>query len=287
MADEQQANLWTKFISEFEHGWWGWVLSALAAYFATLAPDLIRSLCLLAAVAIAAAKFHGTKFADRRWLVTVPASVLFAILAVVLFLGARYFDRHSLQAKAEGGSVSGPAPQQATGQSTPTEVPQKVNSTQANSRHKKAATQRGQSAKASSPTSKPTEEEALRETTPKQAVSGGRLEDGNIYENLPNKLEVKDPGTTFTNNTVRNMDASVSNGARADNNLLEGRGLPNSGQGEPQAQSGGKGADMAAIRAAQTRNQYPGGFPDAATTINAPTCPNGICPTAPNACPGR
>lgn len=46
--------------------------------------------------------------------------------------------------------------------------------------------------------------------------------------NQPNKLEVKDPGTTFTSNTVRNMDASISNGASASNNLFEGR--PNTGR---------------------------------------------------------
>jgi hypothetical protein len=39
-----------------------------------------------------------------------------------------------------------------------------------------------------------------------------------------NKLEVKDPGTTFTHNTVKNMDTAISNGARADSNLLEGKG---------------------------------------------------------------
>jgi hypothetical protein len=44
----------------------------------------------------------------------------------------------------------------------------------------------------------------------------------------PNKLEVKDPGTSFTSNTVRNMDASISNGASASNNLFEGR--PNTGR---------------------------------------------------------
>lgn len=83
------------------------------------------------------------------------------------------------------------------------------------------------------------------------------LVDGGIFENAPNKLEVQDPGTTFTNNTVRGMDASVTHGAYADNNDFEGR----EASMQP-PQSGGKGADMAAIRKAQTRNQYPGGFPD-------------------------
>jgi pimeloyl-ACP methyl ester carboxylesterase len=99
----------------------------------------------------------------------------------------------------------------------------------------------------------------LRAANPKPDAARRILEDGNIYENQPNKLEVKDPGTTFTNNTVRNMDASISNGARADNNLLEGK--PGTAVGPTVNE--GKGADLAAIKAAQTRNQYPEGFPDA------------------------
>jgi len=106
-----------------------------------------------------------------------------------------------------------------------------------------------------------------------------KLEDGNIYENQPNKLEGKDPGTTFTNNTVRNMDASVSNGARADNNLLEGK----SGTAVSPTVTGSKGADSAAINAAQTRNQYPGGFPDAPNATptrekQPQAAPSGIIP---------
>lgn len=108
--------------------------------------------------------------------------------------------------------------------------------------------------------------DAKPETTPPPAhTSTHRLvEDGNIIENQPNKLEVQDPGTTFTNNTVRGMDATVSHGAYADNNDFEGRGEP----GKP-SQSDGKGADMVKLWAAQTANVYKcrgpcgaGPFPD-------------------------
>ncbi len=106
-------------------------------------------------------------------------------------------------------------------------------------------------------------------TTGGISVHDNVLADGNIYENLPNRLEVKDPGTSFTNNTVLNMDATVENGARADNNLLQGRALPNTGQAEFPVESNGKGADMRAIRAAQNRTQYPGRYPDV-PTVPAP-----------------
>jgi hypothetical protein len=75
--------------------------------------------------------------------------------------------------------------------------------------------------------------------------------DGNIVENLPNKLEVQDPGTTFTNNTVRGMDADIKHGALADNNDFEGRG----GTTQP-PKSEGKGADPVKIWAAQVANVY-------------------------------
>jgi hypothetical protein len=118
-----------------------------------------------------------------------------------------------------------------------------------------------------SKTAKPIRQAALREALPEQDAKRVStppvtpntrrvIVDGNIVENQPNTLDVEDPGTTFTNNTVRGMDASVKNGAYADNNDFEGRGAT------AQSQSEGKGADMAAIRKAQTRNQYPGAFPD-------------------------
>ena len=91
---------------------------------------------------------------------------------------------------------------------------------------------------------------------------------GNTYENLPNSLEVTDPGTIFKNNTVRNMDAKVSNGAYADNNSFEGRNT--AGHKAESPADDGNGANMAAIHAAQTQNQYvcinpcgsPGPIPD-------------------------
>jgi hypothetical protein len=132
------------------------------------------------------------------------------------------------------------------------------------------AKKKPESAKATKPTAKHAQQAALQAALPKQVVSDDRpdlsntrriLEDGNIYENQPNKLEVKDPGTTFTSNTVRNMDAGVSNGAAASNNLFEGRS--NTGHtGLSQPENHSNGANMEAIRVAQTRNQYPGGFPD-------------------------
>lgn len=94
---------WGILKSRLNHLWWGWVVSALAAFFATLAPTLIRILCLAFAVLVAVATFYRTEFARKRWAMTIPASVLFAVLAVGMFLGARYFDRRESQAKDGGG----------------------------------------------------------------------------------------------------------------------------------------------------------------------------------------
>jgi len=120
-------------------------------------------------------------------------------------------------------------------------------------------------------TIQPVQQAALRESVRKQNAtpaattislppsSRGVIADGNIFENHPNALEVKDPGTTFTNNTVRNMDATIGNGARADNNDFEGRAATAQAL---QTQNDGNGASMEAIRKARTRNQVPGAYPD-------------------------
>jgi hypothetical protein len=90
------------FLGKFKHPWWGWPLSALAAFLATLAPELIRGLCLVFAAIVAIATFHQTEFAGKRLSRTIPAALVAIILAVGLFFGARYFDirfAHSEEAK--------------------------------------------------------------------------------------------------------------------------------------------------------------------------------------------
>jgi hypothetical protein len=74
------------------------------------------------------------------------------------------------------------------------------------------------------------------------------VDDGNTYENLPNKLEVQDPGTIFTHNLVRGMDSSITNGAYAAGNDFEGRGTPPLNDPNDPV--------MAGIRAAQRQTIY-------------------------------
>jgi hypothetical protein len=64
--------------------------------------------------------------------------------------------------------------------------------------------------------------------------------------NLPKRASA---GSAVTSETTPNL---------IDSNLFQG-GVP---PGQTPAVSNGNGADMATIRAAQTRLQYPGGFPD-------------------------
>ena len=98
-----------RVVSKFKHPWWGWVVSALAAFFATLAPNLIRTICLVFAVLVAAATFHRTRFANRQWKRTTLAVLLFIIVAAGLFLGAGYFDHFAeKRATADSGTVKEP-----------------------------------------------------------------------------------------------------------------------------------------------------------------------------------
>jgi hypothetical protein len=77
-------------------------VSAVAAFVATLAPELVRVLCLCFAVIVAIATFHRTEFAKKRWSRTIPVGLLFVLVAVGMLLGARLVDRR-VQAKTENG----------------------------------------------------------------------------------------------------------------------------------------------------------------------------------------
>jgi hypothetical protein len=70
------------------HPNWGWVLSLLAAFFATLTADVVRAICLAAAVVIATWTLSRTLGILR---VTV-AFVAFAAAAFILFFWARMWD---------------------------------------------------------------------------------------------------------------------------------------------------------------------------------------------------
>ena len=91
---------WQKLRRKLEHKRWGWVMSALAAFFATVSPNVIRILCLLFAVLMAGMAFHGSQMSSGKWKRTVPATILFLVVAAFLLLGANYFDH--TQAQGEG-----------------------------------------------------------------------------------------------------------------------------------------------------------------------------------------
>jgi hypothetical protein len=76
----------------FKHWGWGWALSALAAFFATIATDVIRVSCLMIFVVMATISFHNT-IGSRIRKRTAAAGTVFSIIAVMMFHGARYFDR--------------------------------------------------------------------------------------------------------------------------------------------------------------------------------------------------
>ncbi len=72
-------------------------------------PNLIRTICLVFAVLVAAATFHRTRFANRQWKRTTLAVLLFIIVAAGLFLGAGYFDHFAeKRATADSGTVKEP-----------------------------------------------------------------------------------------------------------------------------------------------------------------------------------
>jgi hypothetical protein len=172
---------------------------------------------------------------------------LCAVLGFVLWIRGvdKYREEHP--AKAE---VANPDPKQQTVAATNT-ASQSVTVTQPISTQGVPATaastlipkQRKTTAPKAAITETPTEQrpagadmEALQsvmsghrapDPPPYSGKTGGRSIHDNVFNGplspRPNKLEVEGPGTEFAHNTIRNMDATVSNGAHADNNLLEGR----------------------------------------------------------------
>lgn len=77
----------------------------------------------------------------------------------------------------------------------------------------------------------------------------------------PNKITLSGQDNTITHNTVADMDVDITKDAQRnfiDSNLVKGHVIP----GQIPATTDGNGADMAAIYKAQTRNQYPGAFPN-------------------------
>ena len=92
----QKAGSPKKLFSRLAHKYWGYVLSALSAYLATLAPDLIRALVLVFGAGLAIWTFHHTEFSGKRWRRTGPASALIMIIAAILFWFPRWYD-HGVQ----------------------------------------------------------------------------------------------------------------------------------------------------------------------------------------------
>jgi hypothetical protein len=178
---------WAAMLSKLKHGWWGWVVSALAAFFATLAPTLIRVLCLLFAVVVACATLHRTEFVNKRWKVTIPALGLLVIVAVGLFRGARYFDRSSETAGAHATTgVTATASQSSTTSQSGTSPASPI---QPADKQQKDATHKGKSTKASK-SSKPTEQAAIREPLPSPRTGTGHFTfQRNYMHDLPKDTE--------------------------------------------------------------------------------------------------
>lgn len=108
----------------FKHSGWRWTVSVLAFAGATLTPELIRIGCLAIGV-IAAAKAYHHDFARRSWKKTAGAFVALAVLAVGLFVGARFFDHLHERGEHIASTEAGNSPKGDTNQaaSTPTQLP--------------------------------------------------------------------------------------------------------------------------------------------------------------------
>lgn len=89
-----QISVWRAMWTKLRHKRWRYVLSALSAYLATLAPDFIRALVLLFAVVMAAWTFHKTEFGAKKLKRTAPVAGLFVILAVLLYFLPHLSEHH-------------------------------------------------------------------------------------------------------------------------------------------------------------------------------------------------
>lgn len=79
------------------HPRWGWVLSPLAAFVATLAPNVLRLACLICAVLAAMWGLSGEKITGKygRGKVLTGGLVAFVIVAFGLYTVAGYFDKRN------------------------------------------------------------------------------------------------------------------------------------------------------------------------------------------------
>jgi hypothetical protein len=88
-----------KLISKLKHPGWGAAMALIAAFGSTLAPPLMRVVCLGLAVVVATWTLYRTEFAGRKILVTIPAFLLFSLLALAAFHIAGKFDPKPEQTK--------------------------------------------------------------------------------------------------------------------------------------------------------------------------------------------
>jgi hypothetical protein len=90
----------------------------------------------LFAAGVATWTFHRTDFGKKRLKLTIPVGIGFAVVALGLFFIARYFDRHTVQAKVDTGpalssqtSTQSTSPQSSPPQTTPQTTKEKKKKT--------------------------------------------------------------------------------------------------------------------------------------------------------------